>query len=189
MNKLKYILSFVPNLLLPIGLHLAGDKNILSIITPNGEPQEFNIPADKKGGSIILNHDTDNPFYIYVNRDRESFKKKIDPPANESSVERLNLISVTDKKLLGILHYLLVTKTPNRRYKLKDTFYILKLLDNAIYLRTGQKTDIEMPRAKWASIKNEIEEQIISQELTITKGNSSFAPIQTEDTSISDNES
>jgi hypothetical protein len=189
-KKIKLLLLFVPNLLLPVGLYLAGDKNILNIIPPNGEQQAFNIPDDKKGFSIILNHDQNNPFYIYVNKNRDAFKKKIDPPADEASVDRLNLISVTDKKLLGILHYLLTVKTPNRKYKLKDTFYILKLLDSAIHIRTGKKADIDidLSTAKWANIKNEMEEQIISKELIISKASSSFSPIQTEDTSVSDSE-
>nr|YP_009395117.1 hypothetical protein [Bryothamnion seaforthii]ARW63885.1 hypothetical protein [Bryothamnion seaforthii] len=44
----RLLLAFIPNILIPVGLYLAGDKNIISIKILEGEYLEYNI-------SIILN--------------------------------------------------------------------------------------------------------------------------------------
>lgn len=179
MKKLgiRFWLAFLPTLLSPTGLYLEGDKTILGFRNSEGKLAEYSISEDKKGSRIIIDSDTANPFYIYVNRDERSFNRALNPPANNSTIEKNKLVSTSDEKILGIFHYLLICNMGARRFKIKDTLKILALLDQAILIRTGVSEESIIDKNKWHDIKNAIEEAKITREIELEQFKSSLTPI------------
>jgi len=184
----RLTLAMIPTLLNPIGLYMAGDKSVISITTPDGSLYEYSIPDDTKGGYIKLNENTNNPFYVYINKNKDNFMKKLDPPTTSSIAEELELMSLTDKKLLGITHHLFTTKMPNRRIKIQDTALILHLIDEAVQIRAGNTSNHEMSKDKWITVKELIEENVMTGSLKLEKSKSSVAPKQTLQDYVSDTE-
>nr|YP_009398506.1 hypothetical protein [Lophocladia kuetzingii]ARW67692.1 hypothetical protein [Lophocladia kuetzingii] len=126
-RNLLYLLTMIPQLV-PIGLYIDGDREVLGIKTHNDKMTEYRIPTDSKGDRIILNNNTHSPFFIYASKNRSEFEKILNPPANEDTVMKNNLISLSDKKLLVLVHYLFTSNMPNRRIKIQDTAKMLSII-------------------------------------------------------------
>nr|YP_009398800.1 hypothetical protein [Cliftonaea pectinata]ARW68146.1 hypothetical protein [Cliftonaea pectinata] len=70
---------------------------------------------------------------------------------------------------------------PNRRLKIKDTVKFLSLLDNAILMRTGKESKYSISNNRWKEIKGELEEEIMTNQVTIEQSKSYIAPIELEE--------
>ena len=180
-NLLRILLCFMPPYITPIGLHMAGDPNILKLQTPDGANEIFNISNEKKGNCIKLAKNPSNVFYVYVNKNKQAFEEQISKRVEDIDLDDLKATSVTDKKMLAIMHYLLTTTMPNRKFKMTDTAHILSLVDNAFLLRTGRtdKAKYELTKDKWKEYKSKLEESIISKELKVPKSSSSLISVDT----------
>lgn len=176
--SLFQLLSFVPPLLAPTGLYLAGDKQVFSVKTIDGAYTAFRVPDDNKGGTFILNQNTDTPLHVYVNKDKKNFDTKMNPPASEDVQIEKNCIALSDKKLLGIVHYLFITEMPNRRISITDTEKILTYIDEAIQMRTGNESKFKINQTKWDNVKEALDEAIFAKQLKQEQAKSSFMPIR-----------
>lgn len=183
------LLAFIPPVICPIGLFMAGDKNVLTIQNSTGSHESFRVPDDVKGARFIINEKTDKPIYVYVNSQKEQFEKKMNPPASEELEIEKDLVSLSDKRLLGLFHYVITTNMSNRRLRISDTAKILKYVDEAMLLRNGQSTKTTMNAVKWKLIKEEINDAIMSKELNLEQAKTSITPVQVkEQNADSDNE-
>lgn len=181
MNKrfpIRAILAFIPQIIFPTGLYMAGDKNILSIKDINQEYISYRLPDDEKGAQFTLNFQTTNPIHIYATRDKTMFDKKMNPPMTEDVAMENDYVSISDKRLIAIFHYMLTTNMPNRRLKITDTANILKHLDEAMLVRCGKGSKQMINRTKWKAIKEELSDAIISRELSLEQSKNSIVPVQ-----------
>lgn len=176
--SLLQLLVFIPTALTPAGLYLGGDKHIFSVKNIEGEYTAYRVPSDKKGGTFTLNEKTDTPLYVYVNKDKEEFETKMNPPITEDVAITNNIYSLSDKKLLCLVHYLLKTEFPNRRFSVRDTANIMEILDEALQLRSGNQSKYVLNQTRWQSIKEAVEESICSREVTMTQSKTSLIPRQ-----------
>lgn len=183
--RLLQLLGFVPQILLPTGLYMAGDKQVFSVKSIDGAYSAYRVPDDNKGGTFTINKNTDTPLHVYVNKDKQNFDTKMNPPAGEDVEMEKSCISLSDKKLLGIVHYLFKTEMPNRRISVTDTERILTYIDEAIQMRTGNNSKFKLNQTKWDTIKEEIEEAIFTKQLKQAQAKSSFMPIKVVNASAS----
>lgn len=156
------------------------DKSVLTMKTIDGNYNYIRLPNNDICGTIVINEKTNQSLHVYVNGNAEGFNKKMNTPIDEEIVMNKRFVFITDKKLLGILHYLFLKSMPNRKFKITDTAKILSLVDNAILLRTGLPAKYEIDKAKWENIKDSIDEAILTKELKISPAQSSALPIQVE---------
>jgi len=176
--SIAQLLCFIPQVLVPTGLYLAGDKDIFCVRTADGEHIPYRIPSDGKGGTFTINENTNKPLHVYVNSDKANFAKKLNPPASEELQIDKDLISISDKRLLALVHYYITTSMPNRRFKITDTEKIMNCIDDAILVRTGRESTQGFHENKWQNIKEVLEEAIMTKQLKLTQAKGSISPIQ-----------
>ncbi len=109
MNFFLFVLSrslffITPPILKPIGIYLSGDPDVISIADGSQYKIEYRVPQDTVGAQVKVKLADSSPLNVYMNRNESSFNKVMAPPMNELTEEKLGLISLSDEKLVMILH-------------------------------------------------------------------------------------
>lgn len=172
------LIAFIPQLITPIGLYMAGDKDVISIRNINNEYIAYRLPDDDKGAQFKLNFESSDPIYIYANRNKTMFEQKMNPSISEEIAMQKDYVSTSDKHLIGLFHYMLMTNMPDKKLEITDTANILKYLDEAMLMRCGKESKQEINKIKWKSIKEELSDAVILKELKIEQAKTSLVPVQ-----------
>lgn len=162
MNFLFFLLSrsllfVIPPVLQPTGLYLSGDPDIIAIADGSRRINEYRVPRDILGVQVKVKLADDSPLNIYMNRDESSFNKVITPPINELTEEKVGLVSLSDEKLVMIIHDNLL-KLSEKNWSMNNTINVINSLNKSIHLRDQIKNNQSISKKKLREIKQNVED-------------------------------
>ena len=155
----RSLLFLVPPILYPTGLYITGDPDIISIADGNQRKQDYRVSKDNVGAQFKFQLADNSLVYIYINRDEKKFNSFMNPPINEFTEEKLNLISLSDKKLIIIFHqFLKKLMSSEQNWSIENTINVIHALDSAVHQRSRNPFSQKNYRKELQKIQLGIEE-------------------------------
>ena len=176
-----------PPTLKPTGVYLSGDPDVISIADGSQRVNEYRVPQDIVGAQVKVKLADGSPLNIYMNRDDASFDKIVNPPMNELTEEKVGLVSLSDEKLIMILHSnLSKEKLGQKDWSINNTIDVVNSLNKSIHMRAQIRSGRNISKKELREIKQNVEntrEKGLFEKLKVT---ASVSPRMTQTQALSD---